>query len=161
MGVSLRDSLQQVSDPEKLDACVNEFCQMMLGMDCQRDEEPAHAEGEMVTSVVGFAGALSGACIFRASYSAAIKLAGLMIGEEFGEVDDTVKDAIGEICNIVAGGWKGKVQGLGANCGLSVPTVVTGRDYHLRVQSLKFRVDRSYRFEDCAFEASIVCHSLE
>lgn len=159
--MSLQESLELISDPGKLDACVNEFCQMMLGTECQRDEELVHAEGEMVTSVVGFAGALSGACLFRASYSAAIKLATLMIGDEFQEVDDTVKDAIGEICNIVAGGWKGKVAGLGANCGLSVPTVVTGRDYHLRVPSLKFRLDHSYRLDDVAFEASIVCHSLE
>jgi hypothetical protein len=34
---------------------------------------------------------------------------------EFAEVDDTVKDAIGEICNMLAGAWKGKVPGLSAN----------------------------------------------
>ncbi len=32
-----------------------------------------------------------------------------MTGMEFHEIDDTVKDGIGEICNMLAGAWKGKV----------------------------------------------------
>ena len=43
-----------------------------------------------------------------------------MIGH-FDAMDDTVKDGIGEICNMLAGAWKGKVPELAANCGLSVP----------------------------------------
>ena len=39
-------------------------------------------------------------------------------------------DALGEICNMVAGNFKNKVSGLGNGCMLSVPTVITGRDYH-------------------------------
>lgn len=161
MGVSLRESVELVSDPKNLDASVEEFCSMMLAVECQRQTEPVQTEGETVTAVVGFGGLLSGACIIRASYPAAMKLAGLMIGMDFEQVDDDVKDAIGEICNILAGAWKGKVPGLGGNCALSVPTVVTGRDYHLRVQSLKFRLDHAYRVDDAAFEVTIVCHSLE
>jgi hypothetical protein len=56
------------------------------------------------------------------------------------EVDDTVKDGIGEICNMLAGAWKGKVPDLAANCGLSVPAVITGRDYNLHVQAPEFKL---------------------
>ena len=37
MAVSLRESLQLVSDPKNLDATVEEVFKMMLGVDCQRD----------------------------------------------------------------------------------------------------------------------------
>jgi chemotaxis protein CheX len=62
-------------------------------------------------------------------------MAASMAGMEFETVDDVVKDAMGEICNMLAGTWKSKVPDLSANCGLSVPAVITGSDYNLHVQS--------------------------
>jgi len=41
-------------------------------------------------------------------------------------------DAVGEICNMVAGNFKNKISGLGDGCMLSVPTVISGADYNLR-----------------------------
>jgi chemotaxis protein CheX len=118
----------------------------MLGVNCQRYTGPAEiAEPESVTAVVGFGGLLSGACVFRSGASAAIKIAAHMTGMEFDEVDDTVKDGIGEICNMLAGAWKGKVPDLAANCGLSVPAVITGRDYNLHVQAPEFKLHHTYQ----------------
>ena len=37
-------------------------------------------------------------------------------------------DALGEICNIIAGYFKAKA-GLGDACKLSVPTIIVGQDY--------------------------------
>ena len=68
------------------------------------------------------------------------KIAAQMTGMEFDAIDDTVKDGIGEICNMLAGAWKGKVPELAANCGLSVPAVITGRDYNLHVQAPEFQI---------------------
>ncbi len=84
-----------------------------------------------------------------------------MTGMEFDEIDDTVKDGIGEICNMLAGAWKGKVPDLAANCGLSVPAVITGRDYNLHVQAPEFQLHHVYRFEDAFFEVTIVCDGLQ
>jgi chemotaxis protein CheX len=161
MAVSLRESVQLVSDPRNLDASVEEVFQMMLGLACRRDPSPALVEPESVTAVVGFGGLLSGACLFRSSGSAAIKIAAHMTGMEFEEVDDTVKDGIGEICNMLAGAWKGKVPDLAANCGLSIPAVITGRDYNLHVQAPEFKLIHSYRFEDSTFEVTIICDGLQ
>jgi chemotaxis protein CheX len=80
---------------------------------------------------------------------------------EFAEIDDTVKDAIGEICNMLAGAWKGKVPELAANCGLSVPAVITGSDYDLRVQAPEFQLHHLYRFEESSFSVTIVCDGLQ
>jgi chemotaxis protein CheX len=161
MAVSLRESVQLVSDPRNLDASVEEVFQLMLGVDCRRDSRPVLHEQESVTAVVGFGGMLSGACVFRSNGSAAIKIAALMTGMEFDEIDDTVKDAIGEICNMLAGAWKGKVPDLAANCGLSVPAVITGRDYNLHVQAPEFQLHHTYRFAESGFDVTIVCDGLQ
>ena len=161
MAVSLRESVQLVSDPRNLDASVEEVFRLMLGVDCKRETVPAAAETESVTAVVGFGGLLSGACVFRSGAGGAMKIAAQMTGMEFDTVDDTVKDGIGEICNMLAGAWKGKVPELAANCGLSVPAVITGRDYKLHVQSPEFQIHHIYRFNDEFFEVTIVCDGIQ
>jgi chemotaxis protein CheX len=160
MAVSLRESIQMVSDPRNLDTGVEEVFRLMLGVECRRDTATTPVEKESVTAVVGFGGVLSGACIFRLGASAALKIAARMTGMEFDAVDNTVKDAIGEICNMLAGAWKGKVPELAANCGLSVPAVITGRDYYLHVQAPEFQVHHAYWFDDSRFEVTIVCDGL-
>ena len=161
MPISLRESVQQVSDPRNLDASVEEVFQMMLGVNCRRDPGPQAKEPESVTAVVGFGGLLSGACVFNSGREAAIKIAARLTGMEFDEVDDTVKDGIGEICNMLAGAWKGKVPNLAANCGLSVPAVITGSDYKLHVQAPEFQLHHAYRFDDTSFEVTIVCDGIQ
>jgi len=162
MTLSLRDSVHLVSDPKNLDGSVEEVFQLMLGVNCRRYSGPVEiAEPESVTAVVGFGGVLSGACVFRSGGSAAMKIAAHMTGMEFDEIDDTVKDGIGEICNMLAGAWKGKVPDLAANCGLSVPAVITGRDYNLHVQAPEFKLHHTYQFDDASFEVTIICDGLQ
>jgi len=162
MTLSLRDSVHLVSDPRNLDASVDEVFQLMLGTKVTKDDVPAQVhEPESVTAVVGFGGLLSGACVYRCGGSTAMKTAANMTGMEFEEIDDTVKDAIGEICNMLAGAWKGKVPDLSANCGLSVPAVITGRDYNLHVQAPEFKLSHTYRFGDAVFEVTIICDGLQ
>jgi chemotaxis protein CheX len=161
MAVSMRESLHLVSDPKNLDASVEEVFTMMLGIGCHRVSEAMVMELESVTAVVGYGGLLSGACLFKSGSSTAIKIAAAMTGMEIEEVDDTVKDGIGEICNMLAGAWKGKVPDLAANCGLSIPAVITGRDYTLHVQAPEFKLVHSYKFDGGSFEVTIICDGLQ
>jgi hypothetical protein len=58
MALSLRESLHLVSDPENLDASVEEVFRMMLGVECERATGPAfemNIEPESVTAVVDLA----------------------------------------------------------------------------------------------------------
>jgi chemotaxis protein CheX len=161
MTLSLRDSVHLVSDPKHLDASVEEVFGMMLGVVAARVEGPLPAEPESVTAVVGFGGQLSGACVFRLGAGEAMKVAALMTGMEFAAIDDTVKDGIGEICNMLAGAWKSKVPGLAANCGLSVPAVITGRDYNLHVQAPEFQLNHIYDSNGVKFSVTIVCDGIQ
>lgn len=161
MTVSLRDSVHLVSDPKHLDESVDEVFRLMLGVTAARAEGPLPVQPESVTAVVGFGGLLSGACVFRVGAREAMQAAKLMTGMEFTELDDTVKDGIGEICNMLAGAWKSKVPGLAANCGLSVPAVITGRDYNLHVQAPEFQLNHFYSFDGTLFAVTIVCDGIQ
>ena len=160
MAISLQDSVKQIFDPGNLDAAVEEVFRLMLGIECTRGQADRKAPRETVTAVVGFGGALSGACVFRSGDAVAMEIAARMTGMEFQAVDDTVKDGIGEICNMLAGAWKGRIPELAAHCGLSVPAVITGRDYRLHVQAPRFQLRHAYSFEDLRFGVLIVCDYL-
>lgn len=162
MSVSLRGSIEQVAAPENLDATVEEVFAMMLGGGVHRQETPAIPLDESsITAMVGFGGVLSGACILRTSERTARNLAGRMTGLEFAEVDETVLDGIGELCNMLAGAWKGKVPELAAHCGLSVPAVISGRNYNLHVQQPEFELHHVYGVDDVSFEVTIVCDGVQ
>jgi chemotaxis protein CheX len=165
MTLSMRESLDLISDPGNLCMSVDEVFRLMLAVECERVDDTTAVQSvscqESVTAVVGFGGALSGACVFRCDASSATRVAARMTGIEFREIDHTVKDAIGELCNMLAGAWKGRVPGLAANCGLSVPAVITGRDYRLHVQAPEFQLHQCYRFENVDFSVTIVCDGLQ
>ena len=162
MGVSLRESVELIADPRNLDASVEEVFQTMMGGQCRREKDIAIPyTPESVTAVVGLGGLFSGACVLRSDAGTARMLAGRMTGMEFDELDDTVKDAFGEICNMLAGAWKGCVPNLAGHCGLSVPAVITGRDYNIHVQKPEFRVHHFFSFEGARFDVTIICDGLK
>jgi chemotaxis protein CheX len=158
---SMKESLTLVSQPENLDKSVDEVFSTMIGVHCEPGEYPVNHEPELVTAVVGFGGAMSGACVLRMGQTIALRLASKMTGMIFTELDDTVTDAAGEVCNMLAGTWKGCVPEISASCMLSVPAVVTGRDYQVHVQKPAFHIGRVYHFEGHLFEVTIICDGVQ
>jgi chemotaxis protein CheX len=93
--------------------------------------QPPPEKGLDITSVVGLAGQLCGVLTLRCSTQTAGRMAARMLGIEAEKAGKEIWDAVGEICNMVAGNFKNKIAGLGDGCMLSVPTVITGREYTL------------------------------
>jgi chemotaxis protein CheX len=81
--------------------------------------------------MVGMAEALCGMVTMRCSISLAMKCASLMLGGDAATNPGTLNDALGDLCNMVAGNFKAKISTLADHCMLSVPTVVTGEDYSM------------------------------
>jgi len=147
---------EQVSQyREHLDRAANEVFSTMLGVSCL----PAEVERreEAIAAVIGLAGALSGSLVLHCGAGAAMSLTERMTGLKPEEVDATVRDAIGEICNMVAGTWKGYAPHLISGCLLSTPTVVEGQNYELFSQRASLRIERSYRFDDEAVRLTLFC----
>ena len=73
-------------------------------------------------------------------------IAGKMLGTDEHVSDECVRDALGEICNMVAGSFKGQLSDIAEKCMLSVPTVVSGKDYQLYplVDGLRIQVSKTF-----------------
>jgi chemotaxis protein CheX len=115
-----------------LQLAVEEVFDLMLACQLQIPESPPSEQGLDITAMVGLAGQLCGVLTVRCSAKAASHMASRMLGIDPEKAGPEVWDALGEICNMVAGNFKNKISGLGDGCMLSVPTVITGGDYNLR-----------------------------
>jgi len=114
-----------------LQLSVQEVFSLMLGSTLEVPAAPPAEEGLDITAMVGIAGQICGIMTTRCSAKSAAHMASLMLGVEAIEADQHMWDAIGEVCNMIAGNFKNKIDGLGDGCMLSVPTVITGGDYRL------------------------------
>lgn len=106
-----------------------EVFEVMLGTALETATQADMSPGEHFTAMVGLAGSLRGVVTFFCGKESAQLIAARMLGSEIPCTEDQVCDAIGEICNMVAGNFKNKLIGLDKSCLLSVPAVVTGNGY--------------------------------
>jgi|ERR1700722_165566 len=113
-----------------MDMAAREVFELMLG--CQLTESPTVDDSKLdVTAMVGLAGQLCGVLSVRCDGKAAAVMTSKMLGVPLDKVASEVSDAMGEVCNMVAGNFKNKISGLAEGCMLSPPTVITGSDYNL------------------------------
>ncbi|HEB51389.1 MAG TPA: chemotaxis protein CheX [Desulfobulbus sp.] len=82
--------------------------------------------GTNISSMIGLAGDLKGLLSVHCPRQVALAVSGAMLGMEPEELDDDVKDAMGEIANMVAGGLKASLLEAGSNVELAIPTTVVG-----------------------------------
>jgi chemotaxis protein CheX len=115
-----------------LESATIEVFEMMAGVRLTSPPTPEEEPRGEQTAMVGLAGALCGMATVRCSSATAAKLAARMLGDDATSNPSTVADALGELCNMVAGNFKAKVQSLADHCVLSVPTVISGEDYEMQ-----------------------------
>lgn len=140
-----------------LDRAMGEVFGTMMGLKCGLAEDAGMVEGETVAALIGLAGALTGNVVVQCSKAGAMRACGAMTGVESTEVDATVRDAMGEVANMVAGAWKGYDPELTSKCLLSTPTVVVGKKYEVFSRRALIRFERSYRFEEHVCGVTISC----
>lgn len=141
-----------------LDTAAKEVFQLMLGS--QLIAYPGADESNLdVTSMVGLAGKLSGVLSVRCDRKAAAAMTSKMLGVHSDKFGAEVSDALGEICNMVAGNFKNKIAGLAEGCLLSPPTVITGTDYNLHSLVDSPAVEVRMLFESMPVVISLEIHS--
>ncbi|MGB8061660.1 MAG: chemotaxis protein CheX [Candidatus Sulfotelmatobacter sp.] len=117
-----------------LEVAAREVFELMLG--CQLTASTLTEEATLeITSMVGLAGQMCGVLSLRCDGKSAALMASKMLGLEPDKVGPEMSDALGEVCNMIAGNFKNKISGMGDGCMLSVPTVIIGTDYNLYSQT--------------------------
>jgi len=113
-----------------LELAVEEVFEIMIS--CRVKPAPiSEKTNAEFTAMIGLAGSLCGVLTVCCDAPTARQLAKGMLGGIVTS-DDQVSDALGEICNMVAGNFKNKLAGMDGRCMLSVPTIISGGEYEFR-----------------------------
>lgn len=114
-----------------IDQAVAEIFSTMLFLEVTSlpGEPAAMPDQRMLSGMLGFAGNLQGTVIIHLPEAVAIAITNAFLELDLDEVTDEVKDAIGELANMVAGGIKYLLPEQGQDVQLSIPSVVSGRGY--------------------------------
>lgn len=118
-----------VTWPELLETATSEVFNIMLATTVSH-RQPEMRRSEF-TVTVGLSGELRGLVGFHCSGDTACRLASKMLQTEIHEFNEQSLDAIGEVCNMVAGNFKAKLPGVGDRCSISTPTIISGASYHM------------------------------
>ena len=118
--------------PALLREAAREVFSMMLNTEPQPTPPGMVMPKTEFTAMVGLAGKLCGTCTLHCSPAVAGLMASKMLGLDPIDAGDEKWDAVGEVCNMVAGNFKNKIPGLSDHCMLSCPTVIAGSDYKCR-----------------------------
>jgi chemotaxis protein CheX len=82
-----------------------------------------------VVATVGFAGTLSGYVSLCVSKEAAFEIAQSLLGSSAEEAHEHVRDAAGEMANMIAGSVRTHMTEKGETLGISTPIVTVGTDF--------------------------------
>src|SRR5271169_2142069 len=125
---------EQVADSVKRAA--TEVLTTMLSIDSQpKDmytESLALGEAEGVVSFIGLTGKYAGTGGLQCASDAARHLASKFLMNEFAAVNEEVLDAFGELTNMIIGSFKNDMESVIGPMGMSIPTVIYGRNFTTR-----------------------------
>lgn len=116
-----------------MQAGTNEVFSTMLGLElvpCEaflNQNEPSTVDG--VLSFVGLAGTWAGTGNISCSAGFACKIAAALLSTGFQSVNEEVLDAVAEVTNMIIGCVKTSLEEQIGPMGLSIPTVIYGRNF--------------------------------
>jgi chemotaxis protein CheX len=140
-----------------LELAVEEVFEIMVGCRVKPAQKPVQGTHEDFTAMVGLAGSLCGVLTVCCGALTAKQLAKNMLGDAV-KSEDQVSDALGEICNMVAGNFKNKLAGMDGRCMLSVPTVISGGEYEFRSLAVGESLDVYVLFEGALVAIRLELH---
>jgi len=130
-----------------LERAAQEVFEIVLGCQVKPVEPSEHKLKGGFTAIVGLAGALCGVVTVCCAAPTALRIAKGMLGDAAG-FEEQVADALGEICNMIAGGFKNKLAGTDERCMLSVPSVISGGEYRFHSLVEGCSIETVVLFED-------------
>jgi chemotaxis protein CheX len=84
-----------------------------------------------VSGIVGFTGETNGTVFITFDEPCIVKVVSNMFGEEINEINDEIKDAVGELTNMISGQARRELEEIGKLFQGSIPSVVSGKNHEL------------------------------
>lgn len=88
------------------------------------------AQGD-ISGIIGLTGDVKGSLALSFSERCIMKIVSNMLGEEIKSMNGDIKDAVGEITNMVSGVARKKLEGMDLTISAAIPTVVSGKNHSI------------------------------
>lgn len=85
-----------------------------------------------VSAIVGITGEAEGSLCLTFTQSCILYIVGQMFGEKKTEIDEEVKDAVGELANMISGASRRCLEGLGHHFQGAIPSIISGHNHEVR-----------------------------
>jgi chemotaxis protein CheX len=131
------ETVTQLEIEHAISKAAREVFETMLNLPLEVEPSVVRAKIEPetfhgVVALVGVAGSWTGTGHISCSPQFAQKVAGALLMTEYGSVDEEVLDAVAEVANMIVGNVKTIFEEKLGPLGLTVPTVIFGRNYRTR-----------------------------
>ena len=103
-------------------------------------EQGEQTPGCHISAMIGLTGDFSAMLGIHCPETTGLAIAGAMLGMEIAEIDADVKDALGEIANMVAGWLKEQFAAEEISLELAIPTSISGKSYTIASPTRSNRV---------------------
>ena len=143
---------------KKITESTEEIFNTMIFLDVAAEaplEEKVQIEGCHVSAMIGLTGSFSAMMSIHCPEAVSLAVTGAMLGMELSEIDADVKDALGEIANMVAGGIKERFAAENIKLELAIPTAITGKSYIISSPTRSNRIVIPFSVEQGQFFVEI------
>jgi chemotaxis protein CheX len=87
-----------------------------------------------VSGIIGITGPFKGSLSLSFSQPCILSIVAKMLGEKFPEINAEIKDAVGELTNMISGAARQNLEAMGYKFQSSLPTVVSGPNHQIKHQ---------------------------
>ena len=116
-----------------------------------------------VMGVIGFSNedeSIKGFMTIGFSKSSIIQIVSNMFGEEFETMNDEVREAVGEIANMISGQARQRISIMGTKLEAALPTIISGKDLEMNGAEGKDITMVNFEVEKGPFELGICLEGL-
>lgn len=116
-----------------LDSTVNviktmAFLEPIAGKPYVKTDNTVHGD---VSGIIGLTGSVIGSLAVSFTEECILRIVSNMLGEEFTSINAEIKDAVGEITNMISGDARKRLQSEGLTIVAAIPTVVSGKGHFI------------------------------
>jgi chemotaxis protein CheX len=140
--------------PRELAQVVESVFGAMMSLEVGEYGEPWFPNGDRLTAAVHMAGDWNGAVLLECDRRQACQFAGRFLSMDPPDiVDDVVRDVLGELVNMIGGNMKCVLT---RGIQLSMPSVVDGSDYCVRICGARVRERLAFQCAEGAFWVTVL-----
>lgn len=140
--------------PSEMAQIVEAVAQTMLKLELETSDSAWFPDADRLTAVVHLTGIWNGAVLLECSRELACCFAARFLSTAMPhDVDEVVLDVLGELANMIGGNLKCVLM---HGIGLSMPSVVNGSDYSLRVCGAEIQNRLAFQCDEGEFWVTIL-----